>query len=103
MAAHTHWIMTRGVLQQGYSKAAVASIIEVGYSGMEGKIKAISQRVKKHLPNNPNLLKIVWSAVEEILEGTLSDLEKDTKACFKGVKIPLPTQNIVTLIKNNAP
>lgn len=91
------------MVQQGYSQAAVASIVEAGYSGMEGKVKAISQRVRKHLPNNPNLLKIVWSAIEETLEGTLSDLEKDVRACYKGIKVPLPSQNILSLLKHNAP
>ena len=91
-------------MQQGYTKAAVIAVVEPGYQGMEGKIKAISQRVKKHLPNNPNLLKIVWGAVEETLETTLSELEKDVRACYgKAVKIPLPTQNIIALLKNNAP
>lgn len=90
-------------MQQGFAQAAVASIIEAGYSGMEGKIKAISQRVKKHLPHNPNLLKIVWGAVEETLVGTLSELEKDVRACYKGLKVPLPSQNIMALLKSNAP
>ena len=91
-------------MQQGYSQAAVAAVVEPGYHGMEGKIKAISQRVKKHLPNNPTLLKLVWAAVEDTLETTLSQLEKDVRACYgKDVKIPLPTQNIVALLKHNAP
>jgi hypothetical protein len=78
--------------------------VDQGYAGMEGKIKAISQRVKKHLPNSPSLLKIVWSAVEETLQVTLSDLEKDVMACFGGkLKIPIPAQNIVAMVKSNAP
>lgn len=92
------------MLQQGYAQAAVAAIVEPGYQGMEGKVKAISQRVKKHLPGNPTLLKIVWGAVEETLEGTLSELEKDVRACYgKAVRVPLPAQNIAALLKHNAP
>jgi hypothetical protein len=82
----------------------VSSIVEQGYAGMESKIKAISQRVKKHLPNSPNLLQIVWSAVEETLEGALSDLEKDVMACYGGkLQVPIQTKNIVAMLKSNAP
>eukprot|EP00892_Ulva_mutabilis_P005436 jgi/Ulvmu1/3264/UM151_0012.1 len=89
--------------QQGFSQATVASTVESGYAGIDKKIAAISQRVKKHLSSNPHLLKLVWVAVEESMRKALTQLDGDLAACYDGVQPTMTWLGVEALIKQNTP
>lgn len=90
-------------MQQGFAQANVITTVETGYSGIDKKIAAISQRVKKHLSSNPHLLKLVWAAVEESMRKTLTQLDEDLTACYSGVQVTMTWLGVEALIKQNTP
>ena len=94
---------TRVRVQQGYSQATVASTIEGGYGGMDKKLKEVSARTRKHLGHNPRLLKVVWDAVQGAIVRQLQALERDVAACFPGVSIPIPAEQVAQLLRGVTP
>lgn len=77
--------------------------VESGYSGVDRKIVAVSQRVRKHFSANPHLLKLVWAAIEASLRRTLTDLEEDLSACYGDVHVTMSWLGVEALMKQNTP